>query len=64
MDRSENHLVKVRKSKIYEVPKIDDKLEKAFKKQIKKRNNFNPLIKQNKNIPYLIDQHLLEKENV
>jgi len=39
-------------------------LLRHFRKQIKKRNNFNPLIKQNKNIPYLIDQHLLEKENV
>jgi len=27
-------------------------------------NYYNPLINQNKNIPYLIDQHLLEKENV
>ena len=39
-------------------------LLRHFRKRIKKRNNFNPLIKQNKNIPYLIDQHLLEKENV
>jgi len=39
-------------------------LLRHFRKQIKKRNNFNPLINQNKNIPYLIDQHLLEKENV
>ena len=27
------------------------------------RNNFDPLVKTNKNIPYLIDQHLLEKDN-
>ena len=28
-----------------------------------KRNNFDPLIKSNKDIPYLVDQHLLEKDN-
>ena len=31
--------------------------------EIEKRNNFNPLIRPNKNIPYLVDQHLLDKEN-
>ena len=39
-------------------------LLKHFKKEIIKRNNFNPLVKSNKNIPYLVDQHLLEEENV
>ena len=36
-------------------------LIRHFKKELVKKNNFNPLIKTNKNIPYLIDQHLLEK---
>ena len=39
-------------------------LLRHFKKEIIKRNNFNPLVKSNKNIPYLVDQHLLEEENV
>ena len=38
-------------------------LLRHFKKEVIKRNNFNPLVNRNKNIPYLIDQHLLEKEN-
>ena len=38
-------------------------LLRHFKKEIKKRNNFSPVIEQNKNIPYLVDQHLLDKEN-
>ena len=38
-------------------------LLRNFKKEIQKRNNFNPLINQNRNIPYLVDQHLLDKEN-
>ena len=38
-------------------------LLKHFKKQNEKRNNFYPLIRTNKNIPYLVDQHLLDKEN-
>ena len=36
-------------------------LLRHFKKEVAKRNNFNPLINRNKNIPYLVDQHLLEK---
>ena len=32
-------------------------------KSISRKNNFNPLIDQNRNIPYLVDQHLLDKEN-
>ena len=36
-------------------------LLRHFKKDIEKRNNFNPVIKTNKNIPYLVDQHLLDK---
>ena len=40
-------------------------LLRHFKKEIEKRNNFDPVININKdrNIPYLVDQHLLEKEN-
>ncbi len=38
-------------------------LLRHFKKEIQNRNNFNPIIKSNKNIPYLVDQHLLDKEN-
>ena len=38
-------------------------LLRHFKKEIKKRNNFSPFIDQNKKIPYLVDQHLLDKEN-
>ena len=38
-------------------------LLRHFKKEIVKRNNFNPLINRDRKIPYLIDQHLLEKEN-
>tara|TARA_Y100001935_G_scaffold244220_1_gene236455 strand:- start:2516 stop:2644 length:129 start_codon:yes stop_codon:yes gene_type:complete len=28
---------------------------------VKKRNKFDPIVKENKNIPYLVDQHLLDK---
>jgi NADH-quinone oxidoreductase subunit F len=38
-------------------------LLRHFKKEVEKRNNYNPLIKTTKDIPYLVDQHLLEKEN-
>ena len=38
-------------------------LLRNFKKEIIKRNNFDPLIRSNKDIPYLVDQHLLEKDN-
>ena len=39
-------------------------LLRHFRKEIISRNSSDPLlIKQNKNIPYLIDQHLLEKDN-
>ena len=37
-------------------------LLRHFKREIIERNNFDPLVKNNKNIPYLIDQHLLEEE--
>ena len=37
-------------------------LLRHFKKEIIERNNFDPLVKSNKNIPYLIDQHILEEE--
>ena len=37
-------------------------LLRHFKKEIIERNNFDPLVKNNKNIHYLIDQHLLEEE--
>ncbi len=33
------------------------------KDEIIERNKFDPIIKQKKDIPYLVDQHLLEKEN-
>ena len=39
-------------------------LLRHFKKEVEKRNNFNPLVNRNKNIPYLVDQHLLDKKNV
>ena len=38
-------------------------LLRHFKKEIVKRNNFNPLVNKNNKIPYLVDQHLLEKDN-
>ena len=38
-------------------------LLRHFRKEIEKRNNFNPIVNKNKDIPYLIDQHLLEKKN-
>ena len=31
--------------------------------EIEKRNDFNPLVNRNKNVPYLVDQHLLDKKN-
>ena len=37
-------------------------LLRHFKKEIIERNNFDPLVKDNKNIPYLIDQHILEED--
>ena len=36
-------------------------LLRHFKEEIKKRNRFDPIVKENKNIPYLVDQHLLDK---
>ena len=36
-------------------------LLRHFKDEIKKRNKFDPIVKENKNIPYLVDQHLLDK---
>ena len=38
-------------------------LLRHFRKEIEKRSYEEPLIKKKANIPYLIDQHLLEKEN-
>ncbi|MFL2886757.1 MAG: NADH-quinone oxidoreductase subunit NuoF [Candidatus Pelagibacter sp.] len=38
-------------------------LIKNFKEEILERNKFDPVVKQKKNVPYLVDQHLLEKEN-
>ena len=35
----------------------------SFKKEIVKRNNFNPLVNKDNKIPYLVDQHLLENDN-
>ena len=37
-------------------------LLRHFKKEVAKRNNFNPLVNTSKKIPYLVDQHLLEKQ--
>ena len=34
-----------------------------IKDEILKRNKYNPLIQRKKEVPYLVDQHLLEKEN-
>ena len=39
-------------------------LLRHFKKEIETRNNFNPLVNKGQKNPYLVDQHLLEKENV
>jgi len=38
-------------------------LLRHFKKEIEKRNNFNPTFDTDKGIPYLVDQHLLEKKD-
>ena len=38
-------------------------LIRHFKDEILERNKFDPVVKKDKNIPYLVDQHLLEKEN-
>ena len=38
-------------------------LLRHFRKEIEKRSYEEPLIKKKPNIPYLIDQHLLEKDN-
>ena len=38
-------------------------LLRHFRKEIEKRCYEEPLIKKKNNIPYLIDQHLLEKDN-
>ena len=37
--------------------------EFIFKDEIIERNKFDPIVKKQKDIPYLVDQHLLEKEN-
>ena len=38
-------------------------LLRHFKKEIEERNNFNPLVNTGQKNPYLVDQHLLEKDN-
>jgi NADH-quinone oxidoreductase subunit F len=38
-------------------------LLRHFKNEIEERIKFEPVIKKSKDIPYLVDQHLLEKEN-
>ena len=45
-----------KKFKLKDVIVFDD-----FSKEIKSRNKFDPIIKKQKNIPYLVDQHLLDK---
>ena len=42
---------------------IFNKFSKKFASKQKKRNNFNPLVNTGQKNPYLVDQHLLEKEN-
>ena len=37
------------------------RLLRHFKSEIEKRNNLNPIVQKN-NIPYLVDQHLLDKK--
>ena len=38
-------------------------LLRHFRKEIEKRNNFSPTFDTGKDIPYLVDQHLLDKKN-
>ena len=38
-------------------------LLRHFRKEIEKRSHDEPLVKKKTNIPYLIDQHLLEKDS-
>ena len=38
-------------------------LLRHFRKEIEKRNSNDPLITKTRKVPYLIDQHLLEKKN-
>jgi len=38
-------------------------LLRHFKNEIEKRSHDEPLVKKKSNVPYLIDQHLLEKNN-
>ncbi len=38
-------------------------LIRNFKDEILERNKYDPLIQRKKEVPYLVDQHLLEKEN-
>ena len=47
---------KIEEMKVHEVEHCQ-----FFENEIKKRNKFDPIIKKQKNIPYLVDQHLLDK---
>tara|TARA_B110000008_G_scaffold267622_1_gene294918 strand:- start:832 stop:1080 length:249 start_codon:yes stop_codon:yes gene_type:complete len=38
-------------------------LLRHFKKEIEKRNNINPMFNKKRDIPYLVDQHLLDKKD-
>src|SRR5210317_676859 len=38
-------------------------LLRHFRKEIEERNNFDPIVKKQNTIPYLVDQHLLDKKN-
>ena len=38
-------------------------LLRHFRKEIEKRSHEEPVVKKKNDIPYLIDQHLLEKDN-
>ena len=42
---------------------VEEGLIRNFKDEIIERNKFDPVVKQKKNIPYLVDQHLLDKKN-
>ena len=46
--------------KLMEVNSVLWSLEDRIREK-EKRNNFDPLIKKDRNVPYLVDQHLLEK---
>ena len=38
-------------------------LYESYLKEIEERNNLDPIVQKKNNIPYLVDQHLLDKKN-